>query len=137
MIKPHMLTEFEDKVRALYGQLPEPVRQISDALRLNRPVIVLQVIWPCLWGFMLLSDAQFIRLPALVAMAVLMAMVAFVYLDLADCSPDKDSETYTRAPTSLLAALLLAGVLALVVMAWNLNGSTALLTILWLMLVAA
>lgn len=132
-----MLTETEDRIRALYERLPEPVRQICDVLRLNRPAIVLQVIWPCLWGFMLLAEAQLIHLPALVVMAILMAMVAFVYLDLADCSPDKDSETYTRAPTSLLAALLFAGTLALVMMSWNLNGGTALLIVLWLMLVAA
>lgn len=136
-MKLRFFTDTSEKIRAFYAELPAPVRQLSDTLRLNRPAILMQVIWPCLWGFLLLRDAPMLHILALIIIALLMTITTFVYLDLADCSPDRDSETYTRAPTSMLAALLLVCALALITLAWKLNGGTALLVVLWLMLLAA
>lgn len=137
MMKLHLLTDISDKIRDFYAGLPAPVRQLSDTLRLNRPVILMQVVWPCLWGFFSFQNGTVLSLPVLILMALLMAATTFIYLDLTDSSPDSNSEGYTRAPTSVLAGLLLASVLLLLVLAWQMNGATALLMVLWLMMLAA
>lgn len=136
-MKLHFIHDLGDKVRDFHAGLPTPVRQLCDIMRLSRPSMLMQVIWPCLWGFFSLQNAALINLPALIIMALLMTITTFVYLDLTDSSPDRDNETYTRAPTSMLAAMLLASVLVLVVLAWQLNGATTLLLVLWLMMLAA
>jgi 4-hydroxybenzoate polyprenyltransferase len=132
--------------RGLIGVLPRPARPYASLMRLDRPIGVWLLFWPCAWSVALagLGDDGLVLILWLALGAFAMRSAGCVYNDIVDRDLDAKVERTRSRPLAsgrvslrsawlLLAALCLVGLVVLL----QLNRTAQILAVASLALVAA
>jgi 4-hydroxybenzoate polyprenyltransferase len=117
--------------RGLVGRLPQPLRDLAQLARFDRPIGWWLLFWPCAWGVWLAgAGVQFKLVAWLLVGSIAMRGAGCVYNDIVDADLDRQvartavrpvasGRVSVRAAWAWLLALCLVGLVVLLQLRWQ------------------